>query len=146
MKALIISILIPITSFAAPEPTPSNAALRATVVHMQELAKDQQAQLEKEKSAHQQADATLEATSSTLATATQQLIALQKQIQSQTDKLNSTQDKLDKASKALWWYRLHWWGAWVMLGLGVIACGIFAFLKLTGRLALVGAAISTHIP
>jgi cytoskeletal protein RodZ len=129
-----------------PEATPSNAALRAIVEHMQRLAKDQQENLEKEKGGHQQADSSLETTSTTLALATTQIITLQKQVNTQTDKLNSTQDKLDKAETALWWYRLHWWGAWVMLALGIAACLFFAFLKVTGRLAILGAAVAAKVP
>jgi hypothetical protein len=41
-----------------------------------------------------------------------------------------------KAEKALSWYRWHWYIGWIVMGLGVIVCGIFAFLKFTGRLAL----------
>lgn len=41
-----------------------------------------------------------------------------------------------KAEESLSWYRWHWWGSWIALGLGVLACGLLAFLKFTGRLAL----------
>lgn len=41
-----------------------------------------------------------------------------------------------KAEKALSWYRWRWWGSWIVLGLGVVACGIVGFLKFTGRLAI----------
>jgi hypothetical protein len=34
-----------------------------------------------------------------------------------------------KQSKNLAWYRLHWWGSWIALGLGVLACIIFAIVK-----------------
>lgn len=44
-----------------------------------------------------------------------------------------------KAEKALSWYRWHWWGSWIALGAGILACGVFAFLKFTGRLAIAGA-------
>jgi hypothetical protein len=55
-------------------------------------------------------------------------------------------DRANVLDKKVWWYRLHWWGAWIALGLGVIACGIFAFLKLTGRLAILGTAVASKIP
>lgn len=45
---------------------------------------------------------------------------------------------LNKANTALNWYRWHWWGSWIALGLGVLACLVFAFLKFTGRLAIAG--------
>lgn len=38
--------------------------------------------------------------------------------------------------KSLSWYRWHWWGSWIALGLGVLACVIVAILKFTGKLAL----------
>jgi signal transduction protein with GAF and PtsI domain len=40
-----------------------------------------------------------------------------------------------KAENALHWYRWHWWGSWIALGLGVLACVVFALLKATGKLA-----------
>lgn len=49
---------------------------------------------------------------------------------------------LNKANKALWWYRLRFWGAWIVFGLGVLACIVLAFLKFTGRLSLSAAKIA----
>lgn len=143
---LMLWVLFFSTCFSAPEPTPSNAALRATIEHIQRLSKDQQANLEKEKQGHQEADASLETSVITLSRATTQIIDLQKQVQAQTDKLNSTQDKLDKAAKALWWYRVHFFLGWIILGTGIAACIFFAFLKLTGRLAILGTAIAAKVP
>lgn len=40
------------------------------------------------------------------------------------------------------WYRWHWWGSWIALGAGVLACLGFAFLKFTGRLAIIGAKVA----
>jgi hypothetical protein len=51
-------------------------------------------------------------------------------------------DRANKLDKALWWYRLHWWGAWIMLGLGILACAVFAFLKFSGRIAITAAKAS----
>lgn len=34
-----------------------------------------------------------------------------------------------KAEKKLSWYRWHFWGSWIALGSGVIACAVAAFLK-----------------
>jgi len=39
-----------------------------------------------------------------------------------------------KAEKSLSWYRWHWWGSWIVFGLGVLAVLILAFLKFTGKL------------
>lgn len=47
--------------------------------------------------------------------------------------------------KKLSWYRWHWWGSWIALGAGVLACGVFAFLKFTGRLAFTGAQIASKL-
>lgn len=131
LTGIIVSIVWTVTSYAQ---TPTRADLLKTVQHIQSLAKEQQAALDNEKALHA-------AVEKALINATNAIAVLQKQVQDQTNKLNSTQDKLDKASKALWWYRLHWWGAWVMLGLGILACGAFAFLKFTGRLAVVASKI-----
>lgn len=49
------------------------------------------------------------------------------------------------AEKKLSWYRWHWFGSWIVLGLGVLACGVFAFLKFTGRLAFSGAQIASKL-
>jgi hypothetical protein len=54
-------------------------------------------------------------------------------------------ERANKLDKALWWYRLHWWGAWIMLGLGVLACAVFAFLKFSGRVAITGAKVAAAI-
>lgn len=145
-------ILSAAVSLGAPKPTPtpdqipSRNALLQTIDHIQRIAREQQDNLELEKKEHLKADKALEMVSSSLADATTANLKLQVDIKKQTDKLNETQDKLDKTAKALWWYRLHWWGAWVMLGLGVLACAVFAFLKFTGRLAIVGAAVASKIP
>jgi hypothetical protein len=52
----------------------------------------------------------------------------------------------NECSKKLWWYRLRFWGAWIVFGLGVIACIVLAFLKFTGRLAIFGTAVASKIP
>lgn len=74
------------------------------------------------------------------------LTAADKKVETLTATLNATSEKLSKATKSLWWYRLHWWGSWFALGLGVLACIAFAFLKFTGRLALAAAPIAAKIP
>lgn len=75
-------------------------------------------------------------------------VQLDTQLQEQTKKANKLAAHSDKsdaalaaASKKLWWYRLHWWGAWIALTLGVLACGAFAFLKFTGRMAVASAKV-----
>lgn len=49
---------------------------------------------------------------------------------------NTAETGWAKDSKSLAWYRLHWWGAWIIAGLGILVCIVLAFLKFTGRLAL----------
>ncbi len=140
IRAIIIGIVVGLVLMATSYgQTPSRSDLLKTVQHIQALAKEQQVSLDNEKSSHK-------AVETALINATNSISVLQKQVQAQTDKLNSTQDKLDKCAKALWWYRLRWWGAWVVFGLGVIACLGLAFLKFTGRLALAAAPIAAKIP
>lgn len=43
------------------------------------------------------------------------------------------------------WYRWHWWGSWIALGAGIIACGFLAFLKFTGKLALVAGEVAAKV-
>jgi len=55
-------------------------------------------------------------------------------------------DRANKLDKAVWWYRLHWWGAWIMLGLGIAMCVLFAILKATGKISFNAAQIASKIP
>jgi hypothetical protein len=52
------------------------------------------------------------------------------------ERANAAEAGWSKDSKSLAWYRLHWWTAWIVAGLGVVVCVVLAFLKATGRLAL----------
>lgn len=58
------------------------------------------------------------------------------EVDKQTDKLNRDEVAWSKDSKALTWYRVHWFIGWIVLILGIAGCAILAFLKFTGRLAL----------
>lgn len=58
------------------------------------------------------------------------------QAQKLADAASSENAKAVKAEKSLSWYRWHWWGSWIVLGLGIVACAFLAILKLTGRLML----------
>jgi len=55
---------------------------------------------------------------------------------SQTDQLNATESARAETAKTLLWYRLHFWMGIIILVTGVALCGVLAFLKFTGRLAL----------
>jgi hypothetical protein len=58
-----------------------------------------------------------------------------------TANANASEVARAKDSKALLWYRLHWWLGWIVLIGGVLACITVAFLKFTGRLAAVAARV-----
>jgi len=142
-------IFICSSALAAPSPTPYPKAviqgityedIIKTQEHRTQLMRDE---LMGELNAEKAQELKL---ANTLADTVKADLAHQKQVEEQTNKLNSTQDKLDKAAKALWWYRLRWWGAWIMLGLGIVACLLFAWAKATGRLALFGASVAAKIP
>lgn len=45
-------------------------------------------------------------------------------------------DKRIKDEQSLSWYRWHWWGSWIVLGIGVLVCILLAVAKLAGKLAL----------
>lgn len=46
-------------------------------------------------------------------------------------------DQRIKDEKALSWYRWHWWGAWIVTGLGVLAFVLLWILKIAGKLSAV---------
>jgi len=159
---LFILLLIPLlmraqSPPAVPTPTPftiSDAEIKkigkdqiqATLKHVLQLYRDALAIIERQK--ENLADATksqtgaLDATAKSLSTLTD----LQEQIGKLAKHDKEVTDKLNAASKKLWWYRLRFWGAWIVFGLGVIACIVLAFLKVTGRLAILGSQVAAKIP
>lgn len=72
--------------------------------------------------------------------------SLQDGIQKLADHDKKETERANKLDKALWWYRLHWWGAWVMLGLGVVTCVLFAILKATGKISFNAAQVAAKLP
>lgn len=67
------------------------------------------------------------------------LVELTSKIQALGDHDKAMTDKVNALSKTLWWYRLRYWGAWIMLGLAVVA-GIALFILFkSGRLAIAAA-------
>lgn len=154
MRRLVLSfLLIPSIAFAAPrhhaapkpapsppsEAGPSRQDLLKTVDHIVVLSQDLQRNLENEKTAH-------EATEIELIKGTKANADLQRQIDGQTRDFNTLKDKYASQSKKLSWYRWHWWGSWIVFGLGILAVGFLAFLKFTGRLAVFGTAVAAKIP
>jgi hypothetical protein len=140
MRAVIIGVIVGlvlmVTSYGQ---TPTRADLLKTVQHIQALAKEQQKALDEEKAQHN-------IVTNALASAVTSIARLQEEVQAQTDKLNSTQDKLDKTAKTLWWYRLHFFLGWIILATGILACLVVAFLKFTGRLAIAAAPVVAKVP
>jgi hypothetical protein len=137
MKIILLATLslTPLLVFAAPKPAetgPTRQELLQTVDHIVRLSQDLQNTLNAEKAAHKGTETGLQ--EANLANA-----ALQKQIDKNTRDCNKRIDQLNSAVKKLSWYRWHWWGSWIVFGLGVVAVGFFAFLKFTGRLAAVAA-------
>jgi len=51
----------------------------------------------------------------------------------QTKELNQLDKDYAADSKALLWYRLHWWGSWIVLGLGVLGSVFFYILKIAAK-------------
>lgn len=52
------------------------------------------------------------------------------------DKANTDSEAWAKDRKSLWGYRLHRFASWLIFSAGVILCGLLAFLKSTGRIAV----------
>lgn len=149
-----IFLLIPSIAFAGPRhhhptptpnPSPSSAEaptradLLRTVDHIVILSQDLQRNLDQEKAAH-------ENTEIGLRKANKENSDLQRRIDNDTRDFNATIEKLSAASKKLWWYRIHFFLGWVLLITGIAACGFFAFLKFTGRLAVLGTAVAAKLP
>lgn len=134
---------------AAPTPTPFPKAVIAGITY-EDIVKTQEhrTQLVREELMGQlqaEKDSELKLAKS-LSDTVQADLKHQKEVASQTAKLNSTQDKLDATAKKLWWYRVHFFLGWVLLISGLIACLLFAWAKMTGRLALFGATIASKVP
>lgn len=122
-----------------PEATPGRAELLATLDHISSLAKDAIGSLNAEKAAHA-------ATEAGLQKANAENADLQKKIDKETVDFNDLKDKYAAVTKKLSWYRWHWWGSWIVFGLGILAVGFLAFLKFTGKLAIFGASVAAKIP
>lgn len=118
---------------------PSRADLLLTMDHIVSLVHETLADLQQEKGSHALTQKELDATK-------QADLKHQKEVETQTNKLNTLQDKYDAKSKKLLWYQFHYWGSWIIFGLGIAACIFLAVMKLTGRLAIAVAPIVAKIP
>jgi hypothetical protein len=114
----------------------SREQIVATLKHVLQLYRDALAIIERQK--ENLANATNSQTSALNATARSlsAITDLQNQITTLAKHDKQMTNDYNAANKKLWWYRWHWWGAWLVFALGVIACGVLAFLKFTGRLAI----------
>lgn len=128
LTTILAVTLLRITVSAAPHPTAtpffdlvgiSAEDIRRTEEHRDQLAKALQDELTAEKADHLKI-------SMSLSDATDANLRLQRQV-------NTLQSNYDQARKSLFWYRMHWWGAWIMLGLGVAGCVLFGVLKLASK-------------
>lgn len=141
-----ISALMVIASAIAEDPSgfPSDAEIKkipkeqiiATIKHQHQLLVDTQKENEELRELLKHASTSQSIALTAAGGALSKLSDLEKHDRQMTEALN-------KANKALNWYRWHWWGSWIVLGLGVLACGVLAFLKFTGRLAIAGAKIAS---
>src|SRR5581483_239750 len=130
-NCLTIALLVFGTACLASQEKPTPDELLQTVKHIQSLARDVQSDLDKEKEQHALAQKALG------------------EANKRADKLaqhdKEVSDQLNDANKKLWWYRLHWWGSWIVLGIGVLLSIVFAFLKFTGRLSIAAAGVAAKI-
>ncbi len=133
---VVVGLVLMVTSYGQ---TPSKADLLKTVQHIQALAKEQQQELDQEKVQHAQV-------AQALSQATRDNTILQSRVNAITAKLNSTQDKLDKCAKNLWWWRLHSLMMKILGGVLLLLVAVFVFLWLTGRLAGAAAAVVSKVP
>jgi hypothetical protein len=116
-----------------------------TAHHLVELYQDEHKQLLELQANLAAATASITATVSDTTNGLAHVTSLQQGIDVLAAHDKSETDRANKLDKALWWYRLHWWGAWIMLGLGIAACGLLAFLKFTGRLSLSAAKVAAKL-
>jgi hypothetical protein len=64
----------------------------------------------------------------------QDKVAYFQEAQKLANAATTERDKRIKDEASLHWYRMHWWGAWIVFGLGILACIILAVLKAAGKL------------
>jgi chromosome segregation ATPase len=55
-----------------------------------------------------------------------------------TARANKAEEGWAKDSKALLWYRVHWFLGFIILGAGIVICILVSILKFTGKLAIGG--------
>jgi small-conductance mechanosensitive channel len=108
----------------------SRSEIVATVKHLIELSQQQQRVIEQQKNDLASATGAQTGAFNAIASSLTEMTELQKQINGLAQHDASVTAKLNTAEKSLWWYRLHWWGAWIALALGVAACLFFYGAKL----------------
>jgi hypothetical protein len=145
VKTLLLSLVLAVATATASPDNPTREELHQTVLHIQRLAKEQQTELDAAHGNEQRLQSQLTIAQSALGVATSSLAIAEKKIKKLADDATAEREARIAVEKKLSWYRWHWWGSWIALGAGVLACGAFAFLKFTGRLAFTGAKIAAKV-
>jgi chromosome segregation ATPase len=57
----------------------------------------------------------------------------EQKVASITETANATELAYADTSKKLMWYRAHWWGAWLVIAIGISGCVAFYVLKIAAR-------------
>lgn len=142
----LLLLCLPLLLWGVPTPPPISDAdlakipkseIRDTIKHREALYLDLQAKYDSQQ-IHivDQDQALVDSTSALTDLLNKEIPSLKAQIQTQTDKLNGCETSLAKASKALWWYRIRWWGGIVMAVIGIVACVVVWGGKILVKLGL----------
>jgi hypothetical protein len=123
----------------------SDADMRKTLEHREQLFREQQANFDQQQQHIVDQDLALVRASDANAESILALASYAKQVGELAAHDKKMTDALNACSKKLWWYRLHWWGAWIAFALGIVACIILAILKVTGRLSFAAAKVASKL-
>lgn len=139
-------LLLPLLLWGAPTAAPLSdtdlakipkSEIRDTIKHREALYLELQGKYDSQQ-VHivEQDKALVDSTGALTDLLNREIPGLRDQIQTQTDKLNGCETSLAKASKALWWYRVRWWGGILMAVIGIVACVIVWGGKILVKLGL----------
>jgi hypothetical protein len=155
--------LVPALAAAAPTPSPAptpltnfpsdaeikklpKEAILATLKHQEQIFEATKAENAELKAAQQETMASVNSALASSSAALNKITDLSSQLGQVVAHDAKMTALANDYGKKLNWYRLHWWGAWIVFALGVIACIVLAILKVTGRLALLGSQVAAKIP
>lgn len=142
----LLLLCLPLLLWGAPPPPPISDAdlakipkseIRDTIKHREALYLDLQAKYDSQQ-VHivDQDQALVDSTSALTDLLNKEIPSLKTQIQTQTDKLNAAEITIAKQSKALWWYRVRWWGGIAMAIFGIVVSIIVWGGKILVKLGL----------